>query len=205
MGFGLMASGSLRAGLHRPRQGWWRELPMILSLTFVVSNLTFFTQIAHPIPNLWASRGGPSGYGMMELGITGILLTVVILTAPPLVLLRYGRLPAGSTSILVGLNAIAMGVLYDRGPYPHVAVMAVVVAAVAVDLVRSGLAPDALRPRAYRTFACAMPVIITLAYFAALAATSGIAWSTHVWVGGVVFSGVAGWLLSYLVLPPRIE
>ncbi len=168
---------------------------MILSLTFVVSNLTFFTQIAHPIPNLWGARGGPSGHGMMELGITGILLSVVIVTAPLLLLLRYDRLPGGATVVLVGLNAFAMGFLFDQGPYPRAVVAATVASAVAADLLRRGLA--------YRTFACALSVSLTVAYFAALAATSGLAWSTHVWVGVVVFAGVAGWLLSYLILPPR--
>jgi hypothetical protein len=42
------------------------------------------------------------------------------------------------------------------------------------------------------------------AYFAALAATQGIAWTPHLWLGAIVFAGVAGWLLSYLVLPPRL-
>jgi hypothetical protein len=26
----------------------------------------------------------------------------------------------------------------------------------------------------------------------------------HLWLGVVVFAGVIGWLLSYLVLPPRV-
>jgi hypothetical protein len=204
MGFGLMASGPLRAGLHRRRQAWWRELPMILSLTFVVSNLTFFTQIAHPISNLWGARGGPAGHGMMELGITGMVLSSVIVTAPLLFLLRHDRLPAGATIVLVGLNALAMGVVFDQGPYPLAVVLATLAAAAVVDALRVALQPDARRPRAYRTFAGLMPVTLTALYFAALAATSGIAWSTHVWVGVVIFSGVAGWLLSYLILSPQV-
>ena len=204
MGFGLMASGPLRAGLRRARAGWWRELPMILSLTFVVANLTFFTQIGHPISNLWAARGGPRGHDAVEFGITGILLTMVILTAPLLWLLRYDRLPAGATAVLVGLNVVAMGFLFDGGPYPRVPVIGMAAAAVAVDLLRGVLALDARRPAAYRTFACALPVGLMLGYFAALAVTGGVMWSTHVWVGVVVFAGVAGWLLSYLMLPPRV-
>ena len=204
MGFGLMASGPLRAGLYRAPQRWWRELPMILSLTFVVSNLTFFTQIAHPISNLWGARGGPPGHGMMELGITGMVLSSVIVTAPVLFLLRHDRLPAGATIILVGLNALAMGVVFDQGPYPLAVVLTTVAAAGVVDVLRFAHQPGARRSRAYRTFAAVMPITLTAAYFGALAATNGIAWSTHVWVGVVIFSGVAGWLLSYLILPPHV-
>jgi hypothetical protein len=129
----------------------------------------------------------------------------VILMAPLLWLLRYDRLPAGATAVVVGLNAFAMGFLFDRGPYPWIAVLAVAAAAVAADLLRSPLTLEARRPTAFRVFACAVPVTMTLAYFIALAATGGIAWSTHVWVGTVVFAGVAGWLLSSLILPPRVD
>jgi hypothetical protein len=203
LGFGLMASGPLRAGLRRAPPGWANELPMILSLTFVVSILTFFTQIAHPIANLWATPQA-MGEAMTELGIVGILLTAAILTAPLLLLLRYGRLPVGATTIVVGLNAFAMGFLYDRGAYPRAVVAATIASAVAVDVLRAALHPGPSRPRAFRTFACALAALPTVGYFAALAVTSGIAWSTHLWVGTIVFSGIAGWLLSYLVLPPRL-
>jgi hypothetical protein len=66
------------------------------------------------------------------------------------------------------------------------------------------LGPQSARPRAFRTFACAVPVLLTVAYFVALEVTTGIAWSRHLWMGVIVFAGAVGWLLSYLVLPPRI-
>jgi len=204
LGFGLMASGPLRAALQRPPQGAWREMPMVLSLTFVVSILTFFTQIAHPIPNLWGARRGPASHALTELGIAGSLLSAAILTAPLLLLLRHGRLPVGSTAIVVGLNAFAMGFLYDQGRYPRLVVAATVVGALALDLLRAVMRPEVSRPRAFRTFACALPAGLTVAYFVALAASTGIAWSTHLWVGVSVFAGVVGWLLSYLILPPRL-
>jgi len=40
-------------------------------------------------------------------------------------------------------------------------------------------------------------------YFLALMLTEGVAWSVHAWTGAIVLAGAAGWLLSYLVLPPR--
>jgi hypothetical protein len=204
LGFGLMASGPVRAVLHRPPRGWVGELPMILSLSFVISILTFFTQIAHPIANLWGAGRGPEGEAMLELGVTGILLTVAVLTAPLLLLLRYGRLPVGATTILVGLNAVLMGFLYDRGPYPRAVVTAIVVGAVVVDLVRAWLSPHGARPGAFRTFAGEVPVVLTVEYFVALERTTGIAWSKHLWMGVIVFAGAVGWLLSYLVLPPNL-
>ena len=37
-----------------------------------------------------------------------------------------------------------------------------------------------------------------------LLATVGLSWSTHLWLGSVVFAGIVGWLTSYLLVPPRL-
>jgi hypothetical protein len=39
-------------------------------------------------------------------------------------------------------------------------------------------------------------------YFIALLYTEGTHWSIHLWTGTVVEAGLAGWLLSYLIVPP---
>jgi hypothetical protein len=202
LGFGLMASGPLRAALRRPRA---RDLTMMLSLAFVVAILTFFTQIAHPVANLWAAASGVSGMGMTELGIVGILLTSAILSAPLLFLVGHGRMPAWGATVLIGLNAFAMGFLFDRGPYPRGVVVAIVVSAAMVDVVRAVLRPAASRAYAFRVFAVLLAAVPVTGYFIALAVMDRITWSTHLWVGTVVFAGAVGGLLSYLVLPPRVE
>jgi len=204
LGFALMTSGPLRAGLRRPRGRWLDELPLVLSLAVVVSDLTFFTQIAHPIANLWAARGASRSHDAMELGIVSLLLTAVILVAPLLLLLRHGRLPAGAAAIVIGLDGVAMGFLFDQGPYPLVPVVAMAAAAGLGDLLRAALRPVAGRPARFRAFAVLLPAMLTAGYFAALHLTAGIGWTPHVWLGVVVFTGVIGWLLSFLVLPPRL-
>jgi hypothetical protein len=203
LGVALMTSGPLRAALRRPAARWRDELPMLLSLTCLVSTLTFFTQIAHPLANLWAAGPRRWSHDVTELGIVSMLLTTVILTAPLLLLLRQGRLPIGAVTIMLGLNGVATGVLFDHGPYPVVPVAAMVAAAVAGDVLRAMLRPSASRPAAFRWFAVGVPALLHAAYFGALALTAGIGYSPHLWMGVVVFSGVVGWLSSYLVLPPR--
>jgi hypothetical protein len=203
LGFVLMTTGALRAALRRPPGRWRDELPMLLSLTCVVSNLTFFTQIAHPLANLWAAGPRRWSQDVTELGIVSMLLTTVILTAPLLLLLRQARLPTGAVTIMLGLNSVAMGVLFDHGPYPVVPVAAMVGAAIAGDVLRAVLKPSSSRPVAFRWFAIGVPALLYAGYFAALAFTVGIGYSPHLWMGVVVFAGVVGWLSSYLVLPPR--
>ena len=203
LGFSLMTTGPLRAALRRPPGRWRDELPMLLSLTCLVSNLTFFTQIAHPLANLWAAGPRRWSQDVTELGIVSMLLTTVILTGPLLLLLRQGRLPTGAVSIMLGLNSVATGFLYDHGPYPVVPVAAMVCAAIAGDLLRMLLGPSPARPAAFRWFAIGVPALLYAGYFAALALTVGIGYSAHLWMGVVVFAGVLGWLLSYLVLSAR--
>ncbi|HET8577925.1 MAG TPA: hypothetical protein VFO18_12550 [Methylomirabilota bacterium] len=205
LGLGLMASGPLRAALRRPPGRWHDELPLVLSLTFVVATLTFFTQIAHPISNLWAAATTLASADVTELGLVGTLLTAAIVTAPVLLLLRHGRLPAGAVAIFVGLQCFAMGFVYDRGPYPTLPVAGMIVAGAVVELLRVVLRPAVSRPAAFRWFAFALPVLLYAGYFGALGLAGGIRWSTHLWTGAVVFSGIIGWLISYLVLPPRLQ
>jgi hypothetical protein len=200
----LMTAGPLRAGLRRAPGRWRDELPLVLSMAFVVSNLTFFTQIAHPASNLWATRYAPRSVDGLELGITGLLLTAVILTAPILLLVRWSRLPGGGTTIVIGLTTVAMGFLFDRGPYPHAAVLAMIVGAVLADVLRVVLRPCAAKPRAFRVFAVGQPMLLYATYFVVMGATSGLTWSPHLWLGVVVFAGLIGWLMSYVLLPPCV-
>jgi hypothetical protein len=204
LGYGLMASCPLRAGLRRAPGGWLDKVGIVLSMTFVVANLTFFTQIAHPVSNLWAAGRMRMSPDMIEFGITGMLLTAAILAAPVLCLLRWNRLPVGGVTILIGLDTIAMGFVFDRGLYPVAAVLAFVVAAALADVMRVALRPDAARSAAFRVFAVVLPALLYVGYFLALIVTVGVGWSPHLWLGVVVFAGLIGWLISYLVLSPRL-
>jgi hypothetical protein len=47
-------------------------------------------------------------------------------------------------------------------------------------------------------------MILYLVYFLTLWITRGIVWSVHLSVGSIVVSGVAGWLISYVLIPPTI-
>lgn len=47
--------------------------------------------------------------------------------------------------------------------------------------------------------AFAVPALFFGAYFATLAATAGVGWSIHLWLGAIVLAGVIGLLLDTLV------
>src|SRR5262249_51322378 len=116
LGAALVLTGPLRSAWSRPdleHESWGRRLPMLLSMTFVLSQISIFIEPGHPIAKLWgrgAVRPERFAYALEEAGITGILLTSIVLMGSVLLLLRRrGGAPAGSLTVMVGLNTVAMG------------------------------------------------------------------------------------------------
>jgi len=204
LGLGLIVSGPVRASWcrHEPGAGWRTRGPMLLGLVATMSVLTFFTEYAHPVVYVAAGSSHPFG-GAEGLGVTSILLQASILMATIQLAMRSGMLLRGAVTVVVTLNVAAMGFLNFSGAYPLALVVAAGAAGLLIDLLYACLGPAATRPTAWRLFAFAAPAILYLLYFVALMLTEGIAWSVHLWVGSIVLAGVAGWLLSYLLLPPR--
>ncbi len=204
LGLGLIASGPVRAAWRRsePGLGWAAQGPMLLALTSTLSVLTFFTEYAHPLVYAAAGRGHPHG-GAEGLGVASVLLQTALLMAIVLLTARIGTLPRGGLTLIVTLNAAAMGFLNFSGDYPLALVVGAGVAGLLGDTLYARLHPSAAAPSAWRLFAFALPATFYLCYFLALMLTEGIAWSVHLWVGSIVLAGIAGWLLSYLLLPPR--
>jgi hypothetical protein len=204
----LMVSGPLRATWHRkssaPVLSWRLALPMLLSATYVFSVLTFFTQFAHPLVNIWAASGAYST-GNAEVsvffnqarGIASILLQTAILMGIVLFLLRRFSLPAGALTLVLGINAVLISFQHDHFALIPVAVLS----GVAADALVARLRPSVARVRELRLFAFAVPLINYVLYFLALRLGGGIGWSIHLWLGSAVMAGVVGLLLSYLVAP----
>jgi hypothetical protein len=204
VGMGLIVTGPLRAAWRRPEPapGWAAGAPVVLALTSTLSLLTFFTLFAHPTVYPAAGAGSPHG-GSESMGVASVLLQAGLLTGTILFGVGFCSLPSWALAPVVTLNAAAMGTLNSHGGYPLALVVAAAVAGFAADVWRARLRPALRRPTAWRLFAVAVPTTFYLCYFVALRLTEGIAWSVHVWTGSIVLAGIAGWLLSYLLLPPR--
>lgn len=209
LGGTLMVSGPLRAAWRRSEDGAGRlaRWPMLLSLTFTLSVLTFMTQFAHPSVEVWAA---PSGLGhhattpimAQALGVASILLQAALLVGFVLLAVRrWGwRLPWGSLTLLMTLNVALLSVLEDE----YRLIPAAFLAGLVADLLLRRLQPSPDRPVALRLFACAVPAVYYLLYFLTLMGTEGIWWSVHLWTGSIVLTGIVGWLLSYAFVPPTV-
>jgi hypothetical protein len=206
LGLALAVSGPWRAAWGRPdsheTRGWRGLGPMVVSVAYTLSLLTFFIQIAHPLANLWGTA--VTGPATEEQGVISILLDSALLMGTLLLVLRRWALPRGALTLIVALNAILMGVLFDQGAYPLVLVVARIAAGAVADGLFQVIRPSAARPAAWRLFAFSVPVVVYAFYFGAAQLTGGITWIVHLWVGSIVLAGVVGLLVSYLILPPAV-
>ena len=112
---------------------------------------------------------------------------------------RWGwRLPRGSLTLVFTLNASVMGLMRDQQGLIPVAVLT----GLAADGLLRRLKPSVSRVRALRPFAAGVPLRWSSGYVLALHLTHGVWWTVHVWAGTIVVAGLAGWLVSSLVVPP---
>jgi len=176
---------------------------MVLSLMLTLSVVTFFTQIAYPLANLWGSNNPfPDPELNQEMGVVSLQLSAALMTGCVLFALHRFTLAPGALSSVSGLNSLAMGALYDQGAYPAAAVLAVIIAGVAADALLQILKPSLARPSALRLFAFMFPARLIGFYLGALELIGGVWWAIHLSAGSIVTAGVIGLLLSYLAAPP---
>jgi len=108
-------------------------------------------------------------------------------------------MPVGSFTLVLTLNAFSLSFMHNT----YIVVPIAAVAGGMIDMVYHFLKPSVGRIEAFRLFAGAVPMIVYIVYFLALWITIGIVWSIHLSAGSIVVSGVAGWLISYVMIPPQ--
>lgn len=208
VGSALIMSGPLRAAWRRPDGAssltWRHQLPMLLSLTFMLSGFTFSAQVLHPLVGLRAAAARPGTdemiFYLQALTVAGLLVQTELKMGFVLFAVRRWRLPPGSITLVFTLNGLAMCALDPQDDYGLMA--PVVLAGLVTDGLLSYLKPSSRRPGAFRLFAFVVPVVFYLFYFIALWFMKGLWWSVHLWTGSIVLAGLASWLLSYLIVPP---
>lgn len=207
LGIGLALTGPLRAAWRRVGGiTSWKQLgPAIFSLTFTYSLLTFFTEYASPLIQpmpIIGQRGSASS------GITFILFTTALMMGFVLLALRRWRLPFGTFTFMLGLNGALMTVFFP--PVLLISFPTGLLGGLAADLLYRFLQPALEQPASVRLFAFLVPVMFYILYFIDLAIVgpdtapffSGIIWTTPFWAGAPVIAGIAGFLLSYIMIPP---
>ncbi len=208
IGISLIVTGPLRAAWNATgRNSNWRTLgPALLSTSLLITTFSFFMMFAHPVTQVISGRfhrywGDDVG---TVAGMLGLIITAGLLMGPVLLLLRRWRLPQGGMTLIWGINTLAMTVLDFEKDVQFWLGAAMLAGAVLCELWLVWLRPSSQRAAQLRLFAFGAPILLFGAYFAGLMATEGTQWSIHLWSGSIVLTGIAGLLLSYLLLPPAI-
>ncbi len=216
----LIATGPLRAAWQSARSGRASLWSAVLSATLMLSTFTFFTGEFHPFDHPWAwarfrplevtnlglslpafGDGGVSTQDLAQaIGAASILLQSGLLIALLLLLIRRwgAQLPLGWLTFVFTLNGAAMSLPHgDPWVVPFT-----IVAGIVADVLYRWLQPETQRPGQVRLFAVLTPVVLYSLYFLTLLFLGGVWWPIPLWTGAIALSGIAGLLVSYLIVPP---
>jgi hypothetical protein len=200
-------TGPLRAAWSRrraPQNGLVGYLPMLLSVTLLLSALTFILQFAHPFVYTWPLTGRRP-YDNVNLLVIDSSVSIMfqsgVLVSVLLIILRRWTLPFGSLALILTLNIALISTQQDT----YKLIPAALAAGLIADVLLQQLKPSVAQPRGFRIFGFVLPVVFFGLYFLTLAVTEGMWWSVHVWTGTLVMAGAVGFALSYLMVPPQIQ
>ncbi|MCX6046155.1 MAG: hypothetical protein NT075_13675 [Chloroflexi bacterium] len=207
-GLALVVSGPLRAAWQRPGKkiGWRKLGPAILSLACLTAALTFFMMFSHPLMSNIGGRDHAhfnNEIGQIA-GVVSILLMTGLVMGPTYLALHRWSLPPGALILVWGSNSIVMAIIDYEETGTIYLTLAMLAGIVLAELWRLQLKPSATNRNAWRLFAFGAPVLVFGAYFVALLYVEGSVWTIHMLTGTVILSGVVGWLLSYLIVPPAM-
>jgi hypothetical protein len=106
---------------------------------------------------------------------------------------RRGPLPFGAYTVLIAVPASLATVLSDEYRF----IPAAIVAGLLADLAARAWPPGRTRI-GDALVAFLGPALFFATYFAAVALTTGIGWSIHLWLGAIVIAGVIGLFVDEL-------
>ena len=205
-GMALVFAGPVRAAIargepDRPGTLW----PAVISLTILLSGLTFMTQFAPALAD-WGVGTRPTSADLSELRldravVSQLWITAVMMSVIVFALRQWGtRLPVGSMTVIIGLNAVFMSTQSGSGYY-FAMLPAAIIAGVLCDGLLLLLRPSAERIVQFRWFAFLVPFVYWTAHYLDIVARGEhIWWKIHVWAGLPVITGLIGLLLSFLAV-----
>ena len=199
--FGLIAAGPFRAAWRRrsTQSGWLTQLTLPLSLLLLLSVFSLITQTAHPFTLLAPTSIDKAQQTEQSLAVLGIIFQSMLLVILLLLAVRRWQMPKGSFTLVMTVNALALSFMH----YTFIVIPIAAIAGIIIDVVYHFVKPTAKRVDEFRLFAAVVPMILYTVYFLMLWIAMGIVWSVHLSVGSIVVSGIAGWLVSYAMIPPK--
>lgn len=199
LGAALIASGPIRAAWDRRDEPatWPRFLPAVLSVVAIAGVAGFALHVANlfvdPWPRFPYALSDVTWYGP-HIGVASALVPTAIVLAPALLLVRrWGEVPPGTMTLLIGGAIAGLTFLHDQGELVGAPILGGFVADLLLIALRPGDAPWR-----FRAFGFLAGAGLLASYFLVLWATSDVAWSAHLIGGTVVLAGGTGWAIAFL-------
>ena len=192
-----------------------RELaPALMSLSFVASVAAFILQF-DSVFVLWspiaaindAASAGPLAAQTKEIvliaGVSGVMITNLVLVAPILLLLRRWLPPAGAITLLVLPIATWMCALSQMAK--GAGLIDVLAACIVADVLVQKLRVSPVRPEGAWIVAPAFSFVLWLGWMLTPGAGAiGNGWPLDVWLGTIVVSSLMSLGLATLVVAPPL-
>jgi hypothetical protein len=169
-----------------------------LSLALVTAVVSFFFMYF----SAFASDAPAQGDDGLIVGIAEALVTNLILVGALLFLLKRWQPPFGAVTILFGVVALLMTVIFAFTTV--VTVIPALLGGLAADVLIRRLHPSVDRPAALQVVATAVPFVLWVAYYATFAVQGRLSWVPEIYSGLVVFNSLAGFALARLQLPVTV-
>jgi hypothetical protein len=224
VGLALILLGPARSAFARddPPRSLEAQLPMLLSLAMFLAMIEFTLQFAFdagigasnaPLPPSGGDRSNlaffllPFTYYKEALGITIVVIHAALYAGFALFAVRNAPLAFGALTVIFTLPALLMSLLVASGALSvYVPAVQALVAGLCADALAARLRPRPSRPTAFRLFAILVPVAVQATYLLFTAVLlGGVWWDVNLTFGSLLFAGVVGVLLSYLMLSPADE
>jgi hypothetical protein len=199
----LLATGAVtflsspaRAAWRRESiDGGWRTLPAVVSLGLALAVVALFLLFVNPIAQPFA--GFDVEGNDVSLGVAGFVVFPTVVLGAMLALARRFDLPPGALTLFALLPGVASAV-----PLGYFALIAPAIAmGVVADVLARIARPATEHSLALRTFGIVVPLAFAASYMVTIELLYSIAWTVHVWVGAVVYAGLAGLGLTYVISP----
>jgi hypothetical protein len=199
---GLMASGFLAvAGPWRADRGPTTSYAAVVSASLMVAEFWFFLQYDIPYSSPWPGiRSDQPAFLDLgtQLGIDGVLVATATVMGVLLMLVRDRPVPFGTVTLLVGIPAL-LNVLAVDPPSAGALILAAVIGGLLGDVAMRLTGTSGL---GLRVAAALVPALLWAVYMAAIQISYGMQWEIHLWTGTIVVGAMAGYLLSFVAVPP---
>jgi len=197
----MIILGGLAWAWHKFPPGkltWKQAFIPLSSATLFLAALNQFMSYAHPqgsagpsyhVYSQIAVENGWAVYTATGLALVGIIVVTACMVAVMTLLSRRWQLPFGSYAFMFFLISVFVSVFYDS----QIFIISGVAAGIGADILAAVLKIQATNSRLrVLLFAGAVPLIYYSAYYALiLGLLGGTWWSTHLWVGSIVFGILA--------------